>query len=131
MNTIPNLHDGLVLVAAAGFALMGAGSILAPLAVTRQFDVPTLTPAGRNEVRAVYGGFGLAISAMLVLVLWTPELRPGVCLTIAAALGGMAGGRLLSALIDRELGRLPFLYLCLETLGAALLVYAAAGRHAA
>jgi len=53
-----------------------------------------------------------------------------VCLTVAAALAGMAGGRLVSAGIDRALGRLPALYLVLEAVMAAALAYAAMGRQA-
>jgi hypothetical protein len=37
----------------------------------------------------------------------------------------MAGGRLLSALIDRQIGRYPLLYLGLEAVVASLLFYAA------
>jgi hypothetical protein len=46
-------------------------------------------------------------------------------LTTAAALAGMAGGRLLSSLIDRQIGRYPLFYLCLEAVVASLLFYAA------
>jgi hypothetical protein len=98
--------------------------------VSRQFDIPTLTAAGRNEVRAVYGGFGLAMAAGLAAALAVPGLRAGVCLAVAAALAGMAGGRLVSAGIDRTLGRLPALYLMLEAVMAAALAYAALGRQA-
>lgn len=37
---------------------MGIGAIAKPTVVTAQFGILELTPAGRNEVRAVYGGFG-------------------------------------------------------------------------
>lgn len=71
--------------------LMGIGAIVAPIRVTRQFDILELTAAGRNEVRSVYGGFGVAMAAMFSLALWRPDLRVGICLTTAAALAGMAG----------------------------------------
>mgnify|MGYP002785159379 CR=1 FL=1 len=111
--------------AAAAFAFMGLAAIFAPTRVTEQFDIPSLSAAGRNEVRAVYGGFGLAICAMLITALAMPEMRGGVCLTVAAALGGMAGGRSLSAAMDRTLGGFPALYLGIETIGASMLLYAA------
>lgn len=104
---------------------MGLGAIATPIRVTRQFDILELTAAGRNEVRSVYGGFGVAMAAMFALALLRPELRSGICLTAAAALTGMAGGRLLSALIDRQIGRYPLFYLCLEAVVASLLFYAA------
>ncbi|MCA6299790.1 MAG: DUF4345 family protein [Phenylobacterium sp.] len=128
--THATLNDLPILLAILGFVVMGIGALVSPQRVSRQFDIPTLTAAGRNEVRAVYGGFGLAMAAGLVAALALPGLRAGVCLTVAAALAGMAGGRLVSAGIDRTLGRLPALYLVLEAVMAAALVYAALGRQA-
>ncbi len=116
----------LALVAAAAlFALMGLGALAAPDIVTRQFGAPPLTPAGRNEVRAVYGGFGVAMAALLLWTLRAPELREGVCLTLAVALFGMATGRLVSALIDRRIDRAPLFYLLLEIAAGAALLFAA------
>jgi hypothetical protein len=128
--THATLNDLPILLAILGFVVMGIGALVSPQRVSRQFDIPTLTAAGRNEVRAVYGGFGLAMAAGLAAALALPGLRVGVCLTVAAALAGMAGGRLVSAGIDRTLGRLPALYLVLEAVMAAALVYAALGRQA-
>jgi hypothetical protein len=110
---------------AVAFALMGVGALAAPERVTGQFDIPQLTANGRNEVRAVYGGFGLAMAGILGLAFVTPELRAGVCFALAAALAGMAAGRVLSALLDRRIGRWPGFYLGIECAGALLLVYAA------
>ncbi len=62
---------------------------------------PWVRPAARAEVRAVYGGFGLAIASMLAVALATPDLRTGILTTVAAALAGMAFGRLVSALVGR------------------------------
>ena len=128
--TSPSLPDLPVLAAILAFVLMGVGALANPLVVSRQFDISTLTAAGRNEVRAVYGGFGLSMAACLAAALWLPDLRVGVCLTVAAALAGMAGGRLISALTDRTLGRLPAAYLVLESVAAILLAYAALGPQA-
>jgi len=126
----PSLLDLPVLAAILAFALMGVGALACPFLVSRQFDISTLTAAGRNEVRAVYGGFGLAMAACLAAALWLPDLRVGVCLTVAAALAGMAVGRLISAMMDQTLGRLPAAYLALETVTALLLAYAALGPQA-
>jgi hypothetical protein len=128
--TQTTLNDLPILLAILGFGVMGIGALVSPQRVSRQFDIPTLTAAGRNEVRAVYGGFGLAMAAGLAAALALPGLRAGVFLTVAAALAGMAGGRLVSAGIDRTLGRLPALYLVLEAVMAAALAYAALGRQA-
>jgi hypothetical protein len=117
--------DLVILVAAGGFLVMGLGALIAPALVTRQFDMPDPTHAGRSEIRAVYGGFGVVMAAMLVVALVDPVLRAGICLTLAAALAGMAGGRVVSLAWDRRIGRRPALYLVLELVFAALLYGAA------
>jgi hypothetical protein len=110
---------------AIAFAFMGLVAIVTPKRVTQQFDIPVLTVAGRNEVRAVYGGFGIAMSIILVGALFADPLRTGICFSVGGALAGMACGRALSAMIDRSIGAYPRLYLCIEACGAALLFYAA------
>ena len=57
------MADALTLIVAAGFAAMGLLALARPADVLAQFGVSVETPEGRNEVRAVYGGFGLAGSA--------------------------------------------------------------------
>ncbi len=115
----------LILAALAlAFALMGIGALVSPTVVTRQFGIPSLTPDGRSEVRAVYGGFGLAIAAVLVYAIVDPDLRTGIALTVAVALFGMALGRLISAVLDRSLSKVAALYLVIELVGGALLIIA-------
>ena len=90
--------DVLVLLIAAGFAAMGLVAIMRPYDILAQFGVEVDTVEGRNEVRAVYGGFGLAIAAILaVAVLGDPDTRDGILVAVSIALFGMAGGRLASA----------------------------------
>lgn len=119
------LPDIALIAVASLFALMGTGALFRPDVVTRQFGVPALTPSGRNEVRAVYGGFGAAMAAMLLSTLYAPALRAGVALTLAIALFGMAAGRIVSALIDRRIDRAPIFYLLIELVAGAALVCAA------
>jgi len=104
------------------FVGMGLLALASPESITSPFGMPTLTPAGRNEVRAVYGGFGLAVAAVLVLALYTPALRAGVLLAIAASLAGMAAGRLVAALVERPPAFYPSWFYCgVETAMAAVL----------
>jgi hypothetical protein len=117
--------DTALTIGGLAFAVMGIGALAAPERVTGQFDIPHLTANGRNEVRAVYGGFGLAMAGMLGLAFATPDMRAEICLALAAALGGMAAGRVLSSLWDRQIGRWPTVYLAIECMGALLLLYAA------
>jgi hypothetical protein len=104
------------------FVGMGLLALASPESITGPFGMPTLTPAGRNEVRAVYGGFGLAVAAMLVLALYAPALRAGVLLAVAGALAGMAAGRLVAALVERPGAFYPAWFYCgLETAMAVVL----------
>jgi hypothetical protein len=76
---------------AAGFAAMG----LLAREVLAQFGVEVGTADGRNEVRAVYGGFGLAVAALLaVAAVGDPSTGEGIVVAVAFALAGMAAGRL-------------------------------------
>jgi hypothetical protein len=121
------VNDAVVLVVAAGFALMGLGALVRPRMVLEQFGVAVETPEGRNEVRAVYGGFGIAIAALLaVAALGDPSTGEGIIVAGAVALFGMAGGRVVSALVDRPAGFVPvWLYFAIEVIaGVALLLSA-------
>ena len=106
------------------FTIMGVASIIAPTLTTAQFGINELDRDGRNEVRAVYGGFGLAMASVLIAAVLMPGLRAGISLAVALALGGMAAGRVLSAAMDRSIGRKPAFYLGLELAGCALLIVA-------
>jgi hypothetical protein len=121
------MYDLGLYLGALLFTVMGVGALVVPDRVTQQFDVPPLTIAGRNEVRAVYGGFGIAMAAMLIVASTSADLRLGVGLTIGVALIGMAVGRLVSAVIDRSLPSRPLMYLVVELLAAAVILYGASG----
>ena len=66
----------------------------------RPFDTTLGPPESRSEVGAVYGGFGLAIAAVLALAAVQESLQPGILITVGAALGGMSFGRIFSVLVD-------------------------------
>ena len=111
-------------IVAAGFLAMGLVALGQPVAVTRLLDLHTLNADLRNEVRAVYGGFGLAMSLMLVLAAFSDALAGGIMLTVAAALGGMAAGRVVAWLLERS-GRWPVVFGVVEVVAAAALLRAA------
>lgn len=113
----------VIVVTVVFFAGMGVYALAAPARLIAPFDVELGSATARAEVRAVYGGFGLAVAAVLVLALADRELRPGIVLTVAAALAGMAVGRVVSAVAD---GATPFypsgVYFFVEAAVAAALV---------
>ncbi|MFA5940932.1 MAG: DUF4345 family protein [Sinimarinibacterium sp.] len=116
--------DVVVALVAVLFGGMGLAALVQPAFIGGFFDVRFESVDGRNEVRAVYGGFGLAMAAALALALRTPELREGIVVCVAFALGGMATGRVLSALVERP-GFWPWFFFGVESTGAAVLAYAA------
>lgn len=109
------------------FLAMGLYGLVAPQALVKPFGVSLDGADARTEVRAVYGGFGVAIAVMLALAAIRDDATTEpIALTVGVALFGMAGGRIVSALIER--GRVAlyptWFYVAVEVLGGALLVAA-------
>lgn len=112
----------LVYLVAAFFAGMGLVALLQPERVLAFFGTRHLTRDGRNEVRAVYGGFGIAIAILLLGTLsFFASLRDGILFAVAVALLGMAAGRLISAAIDGNPGRYVWIFFGIELLLAGML----------
>lgn len=108
------------------FAGMGLFALAAPRLILKPFGINLDQPTARAEVRAVYGGFGLAIAAVLGYGVGAPEaMRTGITLTVAVALAGMALGRLWSAAVDQPTSFYPNWFYCLvEAAGAGALYWA-------
>jgi hypothetical protein len=100
---------------------MGLVALARPERVVATFGTRSLTRDGRNEVRAVYGGFGVAVGVLLLVSVGLPAIQAGVWLAVAVALLGMACGRLASLVIDGAPGPQPWLFLVVELFLAALL----------
>lgn len=113
----------VIIVVGVFFAGMGLYALAAPAALLRPFSMVPGQPTARAEVRAVYGGFGLAMAAVLGYAAVTPgQLRTGIVITVGAALAGMALGRIVSGVIDTRTPFYPNWFYCLvEALAAAAL----------
>jgi hypothetical protein len=111
-----------IVVAAVFFAGMGLYGLVVPAALVRPFGIVAAGPDARNEVRAVYGGFGLAVAGLLVVAAVDDQIRRGAVIAVAVALGGMAAGRLIGSLRDRPRAFYPsWFYFCVEiVLGGVL-----------
>ena len=109
------------------FLVMGLYALASPAAMLRPFGFTLGTDAQRAEVRAVYGGFGLAVAAVLGYAAVTPgELRTGVLITVGAALAGMAFGRVASAVLGERTAFYPnWFYFLVEAVAAGALFWAA------
>jgi hypothetical protein len=118
----------VVIIAAAVFFLgMGVYALAAPDSLVAPFGITLGRATARAEVRAVYGGFGIAIAGVLAAAAVVDgPMRTGILITVGAALGGMAFGRAVSALID---GRMPWypnwFYFAVEVIAGAALILVA------
>lgn len=120
--------NAVVIVVAILFAVMGVAALVRPAVIWQPFGIEPTTPGARSEVRAVYGGFGLAIAAVLLFAAGvigggaSAGVREGILIAVAASLLGMAAGRVVSALVEpRTLLSWPGFFLVVELAGAALL----------
>jgi hypothetical protein len=113
-------------VIAVFFLGMGLYALAAPAALVRPFGTTLAGAAARSEVRAVYGGFGLAIAGVLAYAALAAEVREGVLITVGAALAGMAVGRIVSALVDERTSFYPNWFYCGVEAVAAVALFVAA-----
>jgi len=107
---------------------MGMVALAQPERIVRYFGTTELTVDGRNEVRAVYGGFGIVVAGLLAFTFTGTALATGILATLAVSLIGMASGRIVSRLIDGAIGLYPALFIAVELGLAAALLFAALGR---
>jgi Domain of unknown function (DUF4345) len=116
----------VAVIAVIGVFFLGMGiyALAAPAALIRPFGITLEQPTSRSEVRAVYGGFGLAIAAVLAYAAAAPEHRTGIPITVGAALAGMAFGRIVSAVIDSRTSFYPNWFYCLVEIVAAAALFA-------
>ncbi len=99
------LADLLVAWPALFFLGMGALALARPGQVVDRFGTRVDSLDGRNEIRSVYGGFGVAVAFLLGWAiftdgrgeLWIPSVIAVLCF-------GMAVGRVVSLLADRTKG---------------------------
>jgi hypothetical protein len=110
-------------VIAVFFLGMGIYALAAPAAIIRPFGITLSEAASRSEVRAVYGGFGLAIGGVLICAaIAGGELRTGILFAVGAALAGMALGRLAAAVLGDRTAFYPnWFYFSVEAVAAAAL----------
>jgi hypothetical protein len=114
----------LIGTVAVFFLLMGIAALGQPAMVLALFGTDVRHRDTKNEIRAVYGGFGVAVAGLLAYGLVDPVLRPGLVAAIAVAVLGMAAGRLWSVVVDRGAGFYPRLFFAVEVAIAAALLAA-------
>ena len=113
----------VISVIAVFFLGMGVYALAAPAALVRPFGITLGESASRSEVRAVYGGFGLAVAGVLAYAAVADgDLQTGIVIAVGAALAGMAFGRLVSAVVDQRTAFYPnWFYFIVEAVAATAL----------
>ncbi|NYI76831.1 DUF4345 domain-containing protein [Nocardioides panzhihuensis] len=124
MNTVASLT---IAVIGLFFLAMGTYALVTPGALAAPFHLSAKTPESRSEIRAVYGGFGIAMAAVLgAAALDIGDIRTGAVTTIGLALIGMAGGRLISRLFDTAVRFYPiWFYFWIELAAGTALILCA------
>jgi len=110
-------------VIAVFFLGMGVYALAAPGALVRPFGITLADAVSRSEIRAVYGGFGVAIAGVLVYAaIAEGDVRSVISITVGAALAGMALGRLAAAVLGDRTAFYPnWFYFLVEAVAAAAL----------
>jgi hypothetical protein len=111
---------------ALGMFTMGAATLMRPGLIPAMFGSAQPTSEGRTEIRAVYGGFGIAVAVALAWAANTStNTARGVLLAFGIGIAGMAIGRLIGIVIERSASFHPTVtYLLIEIVAAAALVTA-------
>ncbi|MFD6062054.1 DUF4345 domain-containing protein [Rhodococcus wratislaviensis] len=121
------MSEFLIIAVALFFAGMGVYGLAAPVRLVAPFGLSADSATSRAEVRAVYGGFGVAVAGLLFFAAFDIHgIRSVAAVTVAVALLGMAFGRIVSAVADRPTRFYPvWFYFVVELVLAGLLLSAA------
>ncbi len=117
-----------VLVVAVLFCLMTAWTAgVAPVAFAKRLGLSIVNPGGRNEVRAQYAGFFLAVAIACVAALVGAVPRQVSYIVLAVVFGGLLAGRAVSLGLDGSMAgytqTIRALY-AIDVLGCALVTAA-------
>ncbi|MEU6715823.1 DUF4345 family protein [Nonomuraea sp. NPDC046802] len=116
----------VIVVVAVFFLGMGIYGLLAPAALIRPFRIVADSAEARTEIRAVYGGFGVAVAGLLAAAAAdVGGMRTGVVVAVGVSLLGMAFGRLVARAVERPSAFYPsWLYFWVEVVGGGALLAA-------
>nr|WP_280464521.1 DUF4345 family protein [Nocardia cyriacigeorgica] len=111
-------------LAAVFFGGMAFYAFAAPASLAHPFRLEVGSAESRSEIRAVYGGFGLAMALVLG---WSAAgesaAHSGAATAVGVALAGMAGGRVVSRMRDGPTAFYPiWFYFLVETVGAGAIL---------
>jgi hypothetical protein len=113
-----------IVTVATFMTAMGLLAIATPTRFLRFVGSETLGREGRNEVRAVYGGFGIMMGGILLFALQQTDYRSGILLCMGLALVGMSLGRVVSVILDRAITPMIVVGAVGEMVGGSVLILA-------
>jgi len=113
----------LVLLSAAIFLFFGAWLFAVPAAL-EGIGIKAITPEGRIDLRATYGGLELGLAAFLLVAQACPAWHRSALLLSALCIGGLGAGRLGGILLAGEGTSLMWFFLAIEAVGATVLFWA-------
>ena len=109
------------MIVAVGLVIMGLVALAKPIAIVGFFDGTAETVNARNEIRAVYGGFGVCLGMLVLLASFLiPHHAVGIYIAVGVALAGMALGRVISAIIEVP-SFWPWFFFGVETIAALMM----------
>lgn len=111
------------------FLVMGIVSLYDPATPPALFGITQTTADFRNEVRAIYGGYGLFVGFMLIASFYSHRLRPGIRVAVALSVCGMAFGRIVSVIIEPTDSTMPITFIFVELAMAALVASTTIKQH--
>ncbi|MBB3724954.1 DUF4345 domain-containing protein [Nonomuraea dietziae] len=116
----------VIAVVAVFFLAMGVYGLVAPTALIRPFRIVADSAEARTEIRAVYGGYGVAVAGLLMVAAADAGgIRRSVVTAVAVSLWGMAFGRLVARAVERLPAFYPsWLYFWVEIVGGGALLAA-------
>ncbi|QWF85131.1 DUF4345 family protein [Amycolatopsis sp. CA-230715] len=114
----------LTVAVAVFFFGMGGYGLVAPASLVRPFGLGAGTADARTEVRAVYGGFGIAVAGLLAAAAAdVGGIGKGAVFAVAVALLGMAAGRVVARCVERPSAFYPsWFYFWVEVIAGVLLL---------
>ena len=118
----------VLVLSGVGFLIFGVKALFDPVGLWTSFGlVVSDEPAVRTELRAFYGGLEIALGALLLAFLTTPDRQRTGLLIAAVIYAGLGLGRLVGIVVDGEVARIHWIALAIE-LGLAALSMVALWR---
>jgi hypothetical protein len=118
--SVMKLAKTLLIGSAIIFVLVGAAFLFLPQQYAAVLEISALTPLGRTDLRATYGGLELGIGIFLIVCVgrrgW---IRQGLW-ALALTTGGFATGRLIGFVSERSAPQLMLIFLVIEVVVTCL-----------